>query len=109
MENHGRDFLRSIVASVDSHARHTAFIDDIVGHTLDFLLHLSPVFSHESLDGVNGLLGVRDGLTLGRVAHLALAIARESYYGRRGALALAIGDDDGLVALENRNTRVGSS
>ena len=109
LEHHCRNLLRSVVASVDSHAGHAALVDYIVRNTSDFLLHLVPVLTHEALDRVHGLLGVGDSLALGRVAHLTFAFSSEAYDRGGGALAFAVGDDDGLVALEYRYAGVSSS
>ena len=109
MKNDCANLLRSVVASVDSHAGHAALVDYIVRNTSDFLLHLVPVLTHEALDGVHGLLGVGDSLALGRVAHLTFAFSSEAYDRGGGALAFAVGDDDGLVALEYRYAGVSSS
>lgn len=60
-------------------------------------------------DGVNRVLRVGDGLTLGWVANLTLTIVYKTYNGRRCALALAVGNYYGLVAFEDGNAAVGSS
>ena len=48
----------------------------------------------------DGLLRVCDGLTLGRVAHLALATFYECHDGGSGALALAVGNNYDQVQKE---------
>ena len=110
LERHGRDFLRRILASVDFDARCVVVAAyHGVGHTCDFLLHLVVGLTHEALDGVDGALGVGDGLTLGGVAHLALAAFDESHDARCGALTFAVCDNYGFVSFEYGNAGVGSS
>ena len=109
LQNHGRDFLRGVLASVDVDTRIAVFVDHCVRHALGLLAGLLIGLTHETLDGVHGVLRVRDGLTLSGVADLALTILHKANHGGSCALTLAVGDYYWLVALENGNAAVGSS
>ena len=109
LKNHGRDFLRRVVAAVDGHAGQSALVDHIVGHAFDLLLHLSVGFAHEAFDRVDGAFRVGDGLALGGVAHFALAAFDEGHNRRRGALTFAVGDDNRFVAFKYGYARVSRS
>ena len=84
----------------------------VAGHFIrkaaDLVLHFRVLvlMAHETLDGINGVLGVRDHLVLRRLAHETLALFGERHDGRRGACAIRIDDDMGLVALHHRDTTV---
>ena len=59
--------------------------DEILG-VLD--LRVVPTTTHEALDRINGVAGVRDRLTLGGVADQSLAGFRKCDHRRSGAFAL---------------------
>src|SRR5690606_13775032 len=58
-------------------------------------------------DRVEGVVGVGDGLALGRGTHQHLAVLGIRHDRRRGAVTLAVLDDLGLAALHDRHARVG--
>ena len=64
------------------------------------------VGSHVALNGGDSLVGVGNGLTLCRLAHQSLSCLCKSYYGRRCAHALGVGDNGGLSALHHGYTAV---
>ena len=76
LEDHGADLLGGVALAVHG--------DAVVG-------------AHLTLDGGDGPVGVGDGLALGHLAHHALASLGERHHGRGGAVALRVGDDDGLA------------
>ncbi len=88
LENHGTDLLGGVVLAVHG--------DTVVG-------------AHLPLDGADGPVGVGDGLALGHLAHHALAVLGEGHDGGGGAVALGVGDDDGVAALHHRNAAIGST
>ena len=88
LQNHGADLLRRVGLAVDIHL---------------------VVAAHLTLDGRNGAVGVGDGLTLGHLAHHTLAGLAESHNGRGGAVALRVGDDNGLAALHHGHAGVSST
>ena len=107
LKNHGRNFLRSVLTSIDFNARRIIFTTDHrIRHTGDFLLHLVVVFTHETLDRVDGLLWVGDGLTFGRVTHLTFAAVNECHYRRSRTLTFAVCNDNWFIAFKDWNTRV---
>ena len=84
-------------------------LDDLVGHHVDVLLGDRIVIAapDEALDGVQRVGRVGDGLALCGTADQDLAVIRVGDDGRRGALALGVLDDLGVVALEDGDARVG--
>ena len=78
LQHHGRDFLRGVLTTVDVHTGITTLIHNRIRHAVDFLLGLLPVLTHKTLDRINGVLRVRDGLTLGRVTDLSLTILNKT-------------------------------
>ena len=88
LQDHRADLLRGVALAVDG--------DLVVG-------------AHLTLDGHDGAVGVRDGLTLGGLADHALAVLRKSDDGRRGAVAFGVRDDDGLAALHDGHAAVGGA
>ena len=109
LEHHCRNLLRRVLASVDVNTRVSTFVYHGERHACGLLLGLCVGLAHEALDTVDGVLRVGDGLTLGRIAHLALASLNEANHRRSGALALAVGYYHWFVALENGNTTVSCS
>ena len=106
LKNHGRNFLRRVVAAVHGHAGLSALVHYAVGHAAHFLLHLSEALTHEALDRIDRASGVCDGLALGGIAHLAFAAFDEGHHRRRGALAFAVGDDNRFVTFKYGYARV---
>ena len=66
-------------------------------------------FAHETLDRVDGALGVSNGLTLGGVTYLAFASVDKRYYRRCSVASFAVRNHDGVVAFEYGNAAVGGS
>ena len=109
LEHHRRDFLRRVFASVDIDTRVATLVHHFVRHALGLFAGLLVGFTHKTLDGVHRVRRVRNGLTLGGVAHLALAFFHKTNHRGSCALALAVGDYYWLVALKHGNAAVGSS
>ena len=110
-ENHRGNFGRGELLRLAVHFdfdRHVAVgrLHDLVRHAFDFFLHLIKLAAHEALDGVNRVARIGDGLTLGRVAHDALAALGESYDGRRCALALGVFQHERLATFHDGHARV---
>jgi hypothetical protein len=80
---------------------------DLVRHQARLVRDLVVAASHEPLDGVDGVLGIGDGLALGDLADEAFAVLGECHHRRRRAATLGVGDDDGCVAFHDRHDRVG--
>ena len=87
-QDHGADLLRSQVLAVDVHA--------VIG-------------AHVALDAGDGTPGVGGDLALGRAAHQPLAILGKGYHAGSGPLALRVGNDNGLAALDHCHTGVGGT
>ena len=88
LKDHGADLLRRVALAVDVHL--------VVG-------------AHLTLDGDDGAVRVGNGLTLGDLAHHTLAVLADGQNGGGGAVALSVGDDDGLAALHHGNAGIGGT
>ena len=87
----------------------TIVVDDGIRHTLGLHLALLIGLAHETLDRIDCILRVGNGLALSWVTHLALAVLHEANHGWRGALALRVSNHYRLVALEYGYAAVGST
>ncbi|MPM67362.1 hypothetical protein SDC9_114284 [bioreactor metagenome] len=65
------------------------------------------VGAHLALNRGDGAVGVGDGLTLGNLAHHALAVLGEGYHRGGGAVALRVGNNDSLAAFHHGNAGIG--
>ena len=88
LQDHGADLLGGVVLAVHAHP---------------------VVAAHLPLDGCNGAVRVGDRLPLGDLTHHALAGLGEGHDGRGGAVALGVGDDDGLAALHHCYAGIGGT
>src|SRR5690606_16824516 len=108
LQHHGADLLRGVLAVAHLDAGHAAIgAHHLVGHAADLLGVLFIGVAHEALDGVNGVLGVGDGLALGGIAHLAFAVFHKGHDAGRGALPFAVGNHHGFAAFHYGNAAVG--
>ena len=80
---------------------------DLLGGILPPVNGKTGVLTHTALDAAEGPAGVGHRLPLGGLAHQTLTVLGESHDRRRCALTLRVGDDDGLAALNDRDTAVG--
>ena len=83
--------------------------DDLVRHHLLLAADLVVPPPHEPFDGVDGSLGIGDGLSAGDVAHERLALVVEGHHTRREAVALLVRDHLGLLALHHGDDGVGGA
>ncbi|KAI3484158.1 hypothetical protein L1887_52864 [Cichorium endivia] len=83
--------------------------NDLEGDVVKVLLDLLvlELAADETLGGEKGGLGVDDSLALGGKTNETLAILGEGDDGRGGAATFRVLDDTGLLALHDRDTRVG--
>ena len=81
--------------------------DNLVGHNLLFSFHFAVPASHEPLDRVDRVLGIRHGLALRHLADEALALLREGHDGRGGAAPLRVGDHGRRIALQDGHDGIG--
>ena len=82
---------------------------DLVRHHLHFFVHFVVAPAHESLDRIDGVLGVGHGLTLRDLPDQTLSALCKRNDGRRGAPAFLIGDDDRLPTFHHRNDGIGGA
>jgi hypothetical protein len=73
LKNHCRNFRRRILLPIDDDPRLSIRGSDLVGNHLHFFVHFVIATSHESLDGVNGVLGIGDRLPLGDLSNEAFS------------------------------------
>ena len=110
LKHDGADLLRGEETSVDVDTRGVVVATHhLVRYSFDFLLNAVIGFAHETFDGINCVVGVCDGLTLGGVAHLAVAVFEESDHRRGGAVAFAVHNDHRLIAFHDADATVGRS
>ena len=110
LEDDGADLLRRIHAAVDIYAGRVVFaLHYAVGNARDFAAYLVVGFTHEALDAEYRIFRIGDGLTLGGVTHLTLAVVGECDHRRGGALAFVIDDNGRLVAFHDRHATVRGS
>ncbi len=107
LEDDRRNLLRRVLAAVDVDAgRVVVAADDGVGGALDVGGDVVVALAHEALDREDRALGVGDGLTLGGIAHLALAALGEGDDRGGRAVPLRVGNYHGLVALHDGDAGV---
>ncbi len=104
LQNHCRDFLRSIFTSFDINTWVTALVYYSERNTSCFLLTLSVSLTHETLDRIDSILWVCDSLTFSRVTDFTFTVFHEAYYRRSSTLTLAVSDYDWFVTFEHCNT-----
>lgn len=110
LKDNRRNLLRRVLTSVDIDAgRIVVALDDFIRSACDIGGHLIVTLAHETLDREDRAFGVGDSLTLGGVAHLALAVRRESHYRRSRAVSFGVGNNDRLAAFHHCHAGVSSS
>ena len=77
-QNHRRDFRRAELLGFAVHFDFHVSIavrtgNDLVRHPLPLLFHFGELAAHEPLDGINGVPGIGDRLSLGRIPDQPLA------------------------------------
>ena len=107
LQDDSRDFLRRVEAAVDIDTRRVVVTThNLIRYAGDFVLHLFEGLTHEALDRVDRLRGVRDSLTLCGVTYLTFATIDEGDDRGSRALTFAVSDDDRFVPFEYGDTRV---
>ena len=89
LQNHSGDFLGRVILAVNG--------------------NLVVRLAHMTLDGSNGAIRVGHSLTLGQLAHQALAVLGETNHRRSNAATLGIRDNCRLAAFHNGDNRVSST
>ncbi len=108
-QDHRRNFRGAVISAPDRHlgipVRRFRNLEGAYGLViLDFTGAVLP--SDHPLDGINGVLGVRNCLPLGDLADQPLATVRESNHGGRRAVPLLIGYNDGISTFHDGDTRI---
>ena len=89
---------------------HIAFVgrSQLIGEVGLKALYLRRVETpaHQSLDGVNGVAGIRDHLAFGDLPKQPISLFGKRHDGRCRPATQAIGDDLNRRSLQNRNARV---
>src|SRR6266542_423650 len=103
-EDLGADLGRAVLLAVDVDARVAVRpLGDEVRDALHLVHDLAEAPAHEPLDGVDGLLGVRDRLPLRDLPDEPLAVLRVRDDARGQARALLVRDDDRVLPLHHRD------
>ena len=86
-------------------------LDDLVGHQVDVLLDriFGELAADQSLDGVESVLRIGDGLALGGCAHERLAVFQIGDDRGGRARAFRVFEDLDLTAFHHRNAAVGGA
>src|SRR5205814_8221374 len=79
---------------------------DLVGYVLRLFGHFRELAAHEALDGIDGVLGIGDGLSLGDLTHQTLTRLREGHDGGSRTAAPGVGDHVRLPAFHYRHARI---
>ena len=109
-ENLRGNLLSGVLAALDLDGRIAVLGGtDLIRHHLDLFGHLIVATPHETLDGVDRGLRVRDSLTLRRLTDELLARLRKRNDRRRGTRTFSVGYDHRLAALHDSHTAVGRS
>ena len=107
-EHQRRNFRRGVVLATRLHADVAVLpFADSERHHGDLVLDLVISSPHEPLDGINGVLGVGDGLSPCYLPHETLSILIEGDDARRNPISLRIHDDLRFATFDDRNHRVG--
>src|SRR6266540_2044673 len=100
----GRDLGGAVLLAVDVDARVAVRpLDDVVRDALHLVRDLAEAPAHEPLDGVDGLLRVRDRLPLRDLPDEPLAVLRVADDARRQPRTLLVRDDDCVLPLHHRD------
>ena len=106
----GRTELLGLAVDLDFDVRvPVGPFDDLVRHSLALFLDLGEFASHEALDRINRVPGVRDRLALGGVADHPLAALGKSDDRRRGAPTFGVLEHHRLSALHDGHAGVGGA
>ena len=110
LEHHRTDFLRGIQSAVNINADSIVVaFGNIIAPMLDLFGNLIKPPTHKPLHRSDGIDGIGDGLTLGRISHFAFSILQKCNYTRGGSSTFVIGDHNGFIAFHYGDTAVGRS
>ncbi len=112
LQHLGGDLRRGLLVAAHLHPGITVVgLENLVGHQADVLLDLfflKPA-ADQTLDGVQGVLGVGHRLPLGWRAAEDFAVFRVGDDGRRGARTFRVFDDFWFAAFHDGDARVGGA
>src|SRR5262249_41944323 len=83
--------------------------DDLVRYHLHLFVDFFVPTSHESLDRIDGIFGVGDGLALCDLSNKTFTTFCERHNRWGGAATFLVGNNDGLATLHNCNDGVGGA
>ena len=111
LQDHAGDLGRRVVLAGHLHMGISVVAGgDLVGQALGGVLNLgvAETPSHQPLHGKDGVVGVGDGLSLGRLTHVPLAAAGvDRNHGGRDAVPLGALNHVSLTGFDHRSHRVG--
>ena len=102
LQNDGGDFGRTVRLAKNVHAGIVVRpFGDLVRDAARLLGHFVVAAAHETLDGKDGVFGVRDSLALSHLPHQTLPRLGDGHHRGRRARPFLVGDDYRFAALHN--------
>ncbi len=106
-QNHGRYLGRLIAAILELYENFVALaLADRVRDAIDFVPGLRKAASHETLDRVDGIVGIGDGLALGELTDEPFVVLRDRDNGGSRSSPFRVRNDGRFVALDHGDARV---
>ena len=110
LKNHRRDFRRRVDTVINLDARRIVFArDNFVRNEFHFFVHFVHETSHEPLDRVHGILGIRDCLAFCRLSNQTLSIFCKADDGRRCPHSFSIRNYHRIISFHYRNDGIGGT
>ncbi len=108
LKHHGADLLGSVQPAiyVNTNGIIVTFYH-LIAPVADLFGYLVKTTAHKSLYRSDGIVGVGNGLALGRVTHLTFTVFQKSHYRRGGTASLVIGYHHRFAAFHNGHAAVG--
>ena len=109
LQNQRGDLRRSLLLALCNHRYVVAFALHFIWDHLHLFVHFVVAPPHKTLDRINRVLGIGDGLPLSHLPDQPLPSLGESDDRRGSAASFFISDDLGLATLHNSHAGVGGA